>query len=102
MEYIQFTPSANHILLQSVESTDKFKINKKSEGLTSESKLGRVLKVGEARDNDFGVYHEAPCKEGDLVLFVSEINQNILTIDFVDYPVARYSHILGVMKEDKE
>ena len=94
-----FQPSANHILLEPVESQNKFKIHKKSEGLTSESKVGKVLAVGEPQENDFGVIRPAPCQVGDTVVYVSEINQNVLTIDFVDYPVCRFGAILGVIKE---
>lgn len=95
-----FIPASNHILLELVESKEKFKVQKKSEGLTSESKIGKVLAVGEAQSNDFGVVRDAPCQVGDTVLFVSEINQNYLEVDFKQYPVVRYGHILGVIKEE--
>lgn len=93
-----FECSPGHILISPVESSNKFKIQKKSEGLTSEAKVGKVLKVGDHFINDFGIERHKPCKVGDTVLYVSEVNQNYLEVDFKQLPVIRFGHVLGVIK----
>lgn len=92
-----FTPASGQILLEPVENTNKFKIKKQSEGLTSESAVGIVLDIGEHFINDFGVDRHKPCKVGDVVLYQKEINQNYLEIDFHEYPVVRFDKILGII-----
>lgn len=93
-----FTPAPGQILLEPIENTNKFRIKKQSEGLTSEAKIGKVLRVGDHFINDFGVQRHKPCHPGDLVLYQHEINQNFLEIDFKEYPVVAFSKVLGVIK----
>lgn len=95
-EHIRFKPSPGHLLLQPVETKSRFQPEKsKSEGLTSEARLGKVLAIGDDDINEFGTKIVQPCKLGDVVLYTHKYDQDELEIDFLLYAVIRFEQVRG-------
>lgn len=92
-----FSPAPGYLLVEELKDTNEFKGKIIPEDAVS--KFGKVLAVGEASINEYNTPVFAECKVGDTILFHHEYTNDILEINFIKYPVIRFSAVRGIFKE---